>query len=165
MDLEVRSAMESPYLSKEGRKAFILGNEAVARGLIEANVQFAASYPGTPTSEILECLHKLKSKHDLPIYVEWSVNEKVALESAIAASLTGIRSAFSCKHVGLNVAADALLTLGYMGTLGGLVIIVGDDPSLHSSQNEQDTRYYGYLSSIPILEPSTPEEAYKMTKT
>jgi indolepyruvate ferredoxin oxidoreductase alpha subunit len=152
--------MQLQLISKDAAKIFVLGNEAIARGLIESGLQFAASYPGTPTSEILETIDKFSSI--FPVYSEWSSNEKVALETVIAASLTGIRCAFSAKHVGLNVAADALMTLPYMGVVGGLVLIIGDDPSLHSSQNEQDTRYYGMMASIPILEPSNIQEAYQM---
>ena len=156
--------MAKNYLSLEETQAFLLGNEAIARGLMEANLQFCASYPGTPTSEILEIISNIITAHNLPIYAEWSTNEKVALETAIAGSLSGLRSMFACKHVGLNVAADALMTLPYMGTIGGLVLVVGDDPSLHSSQNEQDTRYYGIMASVPVLEPSTGQEAYEMAK-
>ncbi|MFW9929553.1 MAG: indolepyruvate ferredoxin oxidoreductase subunit alpha [Candidatus Thorarchaeota archaeon] len=153
--------MSLELFSPKSIKSFVLGNEAIARGLIEGGLQFACSYPGTPTSEILETIEKFSK--EFPVYYEWSSNEKVALESCIAASLTGIRCAFSAKHVGLNVASDALMTLPYMGVVGGLVLVIGDDPSLHSSQNEQDTRYYGLMSSIPILEPSNVQEAYQMS--
>jgi indolepyruvate ferredoxin oxidoreductase alpha subunit len=143
---------------------FCLGNEAIARGLIEAGVQLAAGYPGTPTSEILGIMPNFRKIEGLDYYLEWSTNEAVALEVAAAGAQTGIRSAFTAKHVGLNVAMDALMTLAYSGIKGGLVLIIGDDPSLHSSQNEQDTRYFGKASYIPILDPSTPQEAYEMTK-
>ena len=156
--------MVKNYLSLEETQAFLLGNEAIVRGLMEANLQFCASYPGTPTSEILELVSNIITTHHLPVYAEWSTNEKVALETAIAGSLSGLRSMFACKHVGLNVASDALMTLPYMGTVGGLVLIIGDNPSLHSSQNEQDTRYYGVMASVPVLEPSTGQEAYEMVK-
>ena len=156
--------MAKNYLSLEETQAFLLGNEAIARGLMEANLQFCASYPGTPTSEILEIISNIITARNLPVYAEWSTNEKVALETAIAGSLSGLRSMFACKHVGLNVAADALMTLPYMGTIGGLVLVVGDDPSLHSSQKEHDTRYYGIMASVPVLEPSTGQEAYEMAK-
>jgi indolepyruvate ferredoxin oxidoreductase alpha subunit len=151
--------------SMDAIQVFSLGNEAVVRGLVEAGVQVCASYPGTPTSEILEVLANFNSKFpELKMYTEWSSNEAVALELVIAAAQTGLRSAFSCKHVGLNVAMDAFMTMPYSGVEGGLVLVVGDDPSLHSSQNEQDTRYFGKAASVPILEPSTPKEAYEFAK-
>ena len=112
------------------------GNEAVARALYEAGVGFASAYPGTPSTEILE---NLTLYHE-DMHVEWAPNEKVALEAAIGASMAGVRSAAAMKHVGLNVAADPLMTLSYTGVNGGLLIISADDPELHSSQNEQDNR-------------------------
>ncbi|MDI3502556.1 MAG: indolepyruvate ferredoxin oxidoreductase, alpha subunit [Archaeoglobi archaeon] len=137
----------------------MLGNHAIARGAIEAGVNFAAGYPGTPSSEIIEALSRERD-----IYVEWSVNEKVALENCIGASWCGARAMATMKHVGLNVASDALMTLAYTGVRGGLVIISADDPYAHSSQNEQDSRRYAYFAKLPCLEPSNPQEAKDMTK-
>ena len=138
-------------------KVFMLGNAALARGVWEAGATFAAAYPGTPSTEILENIAGYPE-----IDSRWSPNEKVALETAIGASLGGARSFACMKHVGLNVAADPLLTATYTGVNGGLVISVADDPGMHSSQNEQDTRHYGRLAKIPVLEPSSAQEAKEM---
>ena len=135
-------------------KKLLLGNEAVARGAYEAGVKVATAYPGTPSTEITECIAKYDN-----IYAEWSPNEKVALEVGIGACISGARSIVSMKHVGLNVAADPLFTVAYTGVNAGLVIVVADDPGMHSSQNEQNTRYYGMAANIPILEPSDSQEA------
>lgn len=143
-----------------GEKLFMLGNEAIARGAIEAGVQVAAAYPGTPSSEIMETL--APAAKDLDMYVEWSVNEKVAFEVALAASICGLRAMVSMKHVGLNVAHDPLMTASYMGTKGGLVLLVADDPFCWSSQNEQDSRYVAEQACIPVLEPSSVQEAKDM---
>lgn len=140
-------------------KAFLLGNEAIARGLLESGVKVAAGYPGTPSSEIIEVLAREAKKYG--VHVEWSVNEKAALEVAIGAAWSGVRSAAVMKHVGLNVAADPFLTLAYTGARG-LVLIVCDDPSCHSSQNEQDSRRYAYFAKIPCLDPASPVEAKEM---
>lgn len=140
-------------------KKLMLGNEALARGLYEAGCCFVSSYPGTPSTEITE----YAAKYD-DIYAEWAPNEKVALESAFGASLAGKRSFCGMKHVGLNVAADPLFTLSYTGVNGGLVIAVADDPGMHSSQNEQDSRHYAKASKIPMLEPSDSAEALEMAK-
>lgn len=134
-------------------KKLMLGNEAVARGAYEAGVTVATAYPGTPSTEITECI----AKYD-EIYSEWSPNEKVALEVAIGASFAGARAICSMKHVGLNVAADPLFTVSYTGVNGGLVIMVADDPGMHSSQNEQDSRFYAMSSKVPMLEPSDSQE-------
>jgi indolepyruvate ferredoxin oxidoreductase alpha subunit len=131
------------------------GNEAIARGAYQVGVTVATGYPGTPSTEILENLVQFKAD----IYCEWAPNEKVALEVAAGASLAGARAIVTMKHVGLNVAADPLMTLSYIGTVGGLVIIVADDPGMHSSQNEQDTRHFARFAKIPILEPSDSQEA------
>jgi len=135
-------------------KKLLSGNEAFARGAYESGVKVAAAYPGTPSTEILENL----SRYD-GVYVEWAPNEKVALEVAIGASFTGIRAMATMKHVGLNVAADPLMTVSYTGVEGGLVIVVADDPGMHSSQNEQDSRNYARFAKIPLLEPSDSDEA------
>ncbi|MEM1649922.1 MAG: indolepyruvate ferredoxin oxidoreductase subunit alpha, partial [Sulfolobales archaeon] len=139
----------------------MLGNEAIARGAIEAGVGVAAAYPGTPSSEIIGSLEEVAE--DLGIYVEWSVNEKVATELALAAALAGVRSLTAMKHVGLNVAADAIVSSAYTGVSGGFVIVSADDPSMWSSQNEQDNRIYGMLSYIPVFEPENPSEAKELT--
>ncbi len=136
-------------------RSLLSGNEAIARGAWEAGVTIATGYPGTPSTEILEAIRAFKSD----LYCEWSPNEKVALEVAAGASLAGARAIVTMKHVGLNVAADPLMTLSYIGVVGGLVICVADDPGMHSSQNEQDTRHYARFGKIPILEPSDSQEA------
>lgn len=144
-----------------GRKRLLLGNEAIVRGALEANVRFVAAYPGTPSSEIIDRFAQLGD--EAGVYVEYSVNEKISMETACAAAVSGVRSLCSMKHVGLNVAADAFMTLAYVGVKAGMVIVVADDPSLHSSQNEQDSRYFAKMGGVPMLEPSTPEEAHEMT--
>lgn len=131
----------------------MLGNEAIARGLYEAGCTVVSSYPGTPSTEITESV----AKYD-EIYAEWAPNEKVAMEVAIGASIAGARSFCAQKHVGLNVAADPLFTVSYTGVNGGLVIAVADDPGMHSSQNEQDSRYYAIAAKLPMLEPSNSAE-------
>jgi indolepyruvate ferredoxin oxidoreductase alpha subunit len=141
-------------------KKVLTGNEAIARGALEAGVRLVAAYPGTPSTEILETLsHEYKD-----IYTEWAPNEKVALEVAIGASLAGARAMASMKHVGVNVAADPLMTLSYVGVNGGLVLISCDDPELYSSQNEQDNRHYARFAKIPMFEPSDSQEAKEFTK-
>ncbi|UCD89206.1 MAG: indolepyruvate ferredoxin oxidoreductase subunit alpha [Desulfobacterales bacterium] len=141
-------------------KMLLLGNEAIARGAIEAGVAIATTYPGTPSSEISLNLFQISQESDL--YFEYSTNEKVALEVAAAAANSGLRSICVMKHVGMNVAADALLTLAYIGVKGGLVIVTADDPYMFSSQNEQDNRFYAKLSGLPMLEPSSIQEAKDM---
>ena len=136
------------------KKALLSGNEAIAYGAYEAGLEVACAYPGTPSTEILESLAQF---HELD--VQWSVNEKVAYEVAFGAATAGVRSLFACKHVGLNVAMDPLMTSSYTGTLAGFVIVVCDDPGMHSSQNEQDTRWVALYSKLPLLEPSSPAEA------
>jgi TPP-dependent indolepyruvate ferredoxin oxidoreductase alpha subunit len=138
------------------------GDEAVARGAVEAGAKVAASYPGTPATEILETLAEVSK--DFGIYAEWSINEIVALEVAAGASMAGVRSIASMKHVGMNVAADAAMTLAYTGVEGGMVIAVCDDPGMHSSQNEQDTRYFALHSNLPLLDAGNPQEALEMTR-
>jgi len=147
---------------KPGSFALLNGDEAVARGAVEATVKVAASYPGTPATEILETLAEVAK--DFGIYAEWSINEIVATEVAAGASMTGVRSIVSMKHVGLNVAADAAMTLAYTGVEGGMVIAVCDDPALHSSQNEQDTRFFALHSKLPLLDAGNPQEAHDMAK-
>ena len=137
----------------------MLGNEAAARGLYEAGVRVISSYPGTPSTEITE----FAAKYD-EMYCEWAPNEKVAAEVAFGASLRGARSACAMKHVGLNVAADPLFTLSYTGVTGGMVLFVADDPAMHSSQNEQDSRHYAIAAKVPMLEPSDSVEAKDFVK-
>lgn len=153
--------MHELLIAQTGRPQFLLGNEAIVRGALEAGVRVVAAYPGTPSSEIIDRFYQLGNEAGL--YVEYSVNEKVSMEVSCAAAICGVRSLCAMKHVGLNVAADAFMTLGYVGVKAGMVIVVADDPFLHSSQNEQDTRHYARLSGIPMLEPSTPQEAHQMT--
>ena len=144
-----------------GKKMLLLGNEAIARGAIEAGVAFATTYPGTPSSEISLNLFQVSQQSDL--YFEYSTNEKVSLEVAAAAANSRVRTFCMMKHVGLNVAADPLMTLAYVGVKAGLVILSADDPFMFSSQNEQDNRYYSKLSGLPLLEPSSVAEARQMT--
>ncbi|MBF0227299.1 MAG: indolepyruvate ferredoxin oxidoreductase subunit alpha [Desulfobacterales bacterium] len=145
-----------------GEKMFLLGNEAIVRGAIEAGLAFAATYPGTPSSEISLNFFQISKETDM--YFEYSTNEKVALEVVSAAANSNLRSMCIMKHVGLNVASDALMTLAYVGVNAGMIILSADDPFMFSSQNEQDNRYYGKLSGLPILEPSSVQEAKEMIK-
>ncbi len=140
-------------------KKLVLGNYGVARGAYEAGVTVSSAYPGTPSTEITECIAKYPE-----VKTEWAPNEKVAAEVAIGASIAGARSLVCMKHVGLNVAADPIFTASYSGVNGGLVIAVADDPGVHSSQNEQDSRYYALSSRIPMLEPCDSGEALEFTK-
>ena len=147
---------------KSGDKQFLLGNEAAVRGVIEAGISVAATYPGTPSSEIGNVLSMLAK--DANIYFEFSTNEKVAMEVAATAAASGLRSFTFMKHVGLNVASDSFMTTAYSGVKGGMVILTADDPSIFSSQNEQDSRHYGHLASLPVLEPSSCQEVKDMVK-
>lgn len=139
----------------------MLGNEAIAHACLEANVDFASGYPGTPSSEVVDVL---RIQNEREFYVEWSVNEKVAYENALAAAWCGQRALVTMKHVGMNVAADPLMTSAYTGVTGGFVVMSADDPFAHSSQNEQDSRYYGHFARIPCLDPATVQEAHEMMK-
>ncbi len=143
----------------DSQKIWLSGNEAIARAAWEAGVTVASAYPGTPSTEILENLVKYDD-----VYTEWAPNEKVALEVGLGASFAGARVLVTMKHVGLNVAADPLFTASYTGCRGGLVIVNADDPEMHSSQNEQDNRNYAFAAKLPMLEPSTPDEALSMLK-
>ena len=154
---------------KPGKQILLLGNEAITRGAIEAGVNVATTYPGTPSSEIADTFSIIaksftKQNKDPGFYFEYSTNEKVALEVAAAASFSGLRALTSMKHVGLNVASDAFMTYLYVGCKGGHVIVSADDPGCHSSQNEQDNRYFALFSGAPMLEPTTPQEAKEMTR-
>ena len=146
------------------RNEILLGNGAIALGLVEAGCQVVTSYPGTPSSEILPEVVRLVKLEGLNTYVEWSTNEKVALDNAYAAAISGKRAACCMKQVGLNVAADSLMSAAYIGTTGALVIISCDDPGPHSSQTEQDTRLMARLAKVPVLDPSNPQEAREMVK-
>ncbi len=146
-------------------KKLLMGNEAMAHAALEAGVRVVAGYPGTPSSEIVETvakLHAAGSAHD--VHVEWSTNEKAALEVLFGASLAGARGLFTCKQMGLNVASDALMSLNYVSVRGGLVLVVADDPGPISSQTEQDTRRFAAFAKVPVLDPATPEQAYAMVK-
>ncbi|MDH7506448.1 MAG: indolepyruvate ferredoxin oxidoreductase subunit alpha [Candidatus Thermoplasmatota archaeon] len=154
---------------KPGKKILLLGNEAITRGALEAGVDVATTYPGTPSSEIADTFSFIakeatSKKKDPGFYFEYSTNEKVALEVAAAASICGLRSLTCMKHVGLNVASDAFMTYLYIGCKGGHIIVSADDPGCHSSQNEQDNRYFAVFAGSPMLEPSTPQEAKEMTR-
>jgi len=140
-------------------KRYLLGNEAIAHAAVEASVDFTSGYPGTPSSEVIDIL---RVRGERPLYVEWSVNEKVAFENALAAAWCGLRALVTMKHVGLNVAADPLMTSGYTGVNGGFVIMSADDPFAHSSQNEQDSRIYARFAHLPCLDPATIQEAHDM---
>jgi indolepyruvate ferredoxin oxidoreductase alpha subunit len=151
--------LQPAVLQPTVKREFLSGNEAVARGAWEAGVEIAAAYPGTPSTEVLETLAGLPG-----VYAEWSTNEKVALEVALGASMTGRRAISAMKHVGLNVAADTLMTMGLVGVKAGLVIAVSDDIGFSSSQNEQDSRFWGRFVHLPVLEPADAAEAYAMTR-
>lgn len=145
------------------KRVFMLCNEAIARAVLESDTKVAAFYPGSPTSEILDTLYLFSAQYP-DLKMEVAVNEKVALETVAGASMAGVRSFTSMKSVGLNVASDTFYTLGYTGVNSGCVILVADDPHAHSSQSEQDGRFFSTTSHVPMLEPSTPQEAYEMTK-
>ena len=146
----------------EGSTHLLLGNQAIVRGAIEGGVGFVSCYPGTPSSEVPDTFFDLSKEGNF--YFEYSINEKVALEVGGGAALGGVPTLVTMKHVGVNVAADPLMSLAYIGTPGGLVILSADDPGCHSSQNEQDNRYYARLAGLPCFEPSTAQEAKDMTK-
>ncbi|WP_297470772.1 indolepyruvate ferredoxin oxidoreductase subunit alpha [Thermococcus sp.] len=146
--------------AEKREKKLLMGNEAIAYGALESGVVFATGYPGTPSTEVIETIARLKPE----VFAEWAPNEKVALEEAAGVAYTGLRALVTMKCVGLNVAADPLMSLAYSGVEGGLVILVADDPGPHTSQTEQDDRYYGKLSLLPVLEPADPQEAHDLIK-
>ncbi len=146
---------------KPGKRVLLLGNEAIARGILEAGIGVVTTYPGTPASEIGDSVSEIAS--EAGVYMEYSVNEMVAVEVGAGAATCGVRALAAMKHVGLNVAADMVMTLAYTGVRGGYVIVTADDPECYSSQNEQDNRFYALLSNLPCLEPSDPQEAKDMT--
>jgi len=148
--------------SCQNTNVFMLGNEAIVRAALESGVRFVSAYPGTPSSEIIDRMYEIR--RETGVRVEYAVNEKVSMETAAAVAISGARSLCSMKHVGLNVAADVFMTLAYVGVKAGMVIVTADDPSLHSSQNEQDNRFYARMALVPMLEPATPQEAYLMIK-
>jgi indolepyruvate ferredoxin oxidoreductase, alpha subunit len=152
-----------PLLGASRTRRLLLGNEAIVRGALEAGVGFVSTYPGTPSSEIGDNFHRLHE--EAGVGFEYSVNEKVALEVAGATAAAGVRTLVAMKHVGVNVAADPLMTLSYMGVRAGFVLVTADDPGCHSSQNEQDNRHYARLGKLPMLEPATPEDAYRLVQT
>ena len=140
-------------------REFLMGNEAMAAGALAAGVNVVAGYPGTPSTEVLEAVARRRAEG---VYVEWSVNEKAALEVAAGAAYAGARALATTKQVGLNVASDPLMSLSYIGVKGGMVVLVADDPGPISSQTEQDTRTFAAYAKLPILDPSGPSEAYAM---
>jgi len=148
--------------NKNMTEQMIMGNQAIALGALKAGVNLVAGYPGTPSSEIIEFISKYRKQTGT--YVEWSINEKAAAEVAAAASYAGSRTMVTMKQVGLNVASDPVMCLSYVGVKGGMVIVVADDPGPISSQTEQDTRTYGEFSKLPVLDPSTPKEAFEMVQ-
>ncbi|MEM5855715.1 MAG: indolepyruvate ferredoxin oxidoreductase subunit alpha, partial [Candidatus Aenigmatarchaeota archaeon] len=150
-------------LEEKGKKVILLGNEAIVRGALEAEVKFATTYPGTPASEIGDTFAQIAKQTG--IYFEYSVNEKVALEAAAGASFSGLKSIVSFKNFGLNVASDSFFPVAYFDLNAGLVIVVADDPSCFSSaQSEQDSRHYAFLAHVPMIEPSSPQECKDFTK-
>ena len=143
-------------------RRLMLGNEAIARGLLENGCAMATSYPGTPASEILASVASMCAAEEIDMHVQWAVNEKVAFEIAYAGAMTGLRTAVAMKQVGLNVASDPLMSAAYMGTKGGFVVISADDPGPHSSQTEQDSRMMAMMAKIPVLDPDSPRQAKEM---
>ena len=140
-------------------KEYVMGNGAIALGALAAGVNLVCGYPGTPSTEVLETVAK---RNPGGVHVEWSVNEKAALEVAVAAAYSGARAMVTMKQMGLNVASDPLMSVAYIGVKGGLVIVSADDPGPISSQTEQDTRRYADFCRIPVFDPASPEEAYQM---
>lgn len=145
-------------------REFLLGNEAIALGLVEAGCEVVTAYPGTPSTEVLEGLIRLNRRDGLGLYTEWSVNEKVAFDVAFAAAMVGRRAATVMKQVGLNVASDSLLSAAYTGVVGGLVVVSCDDPGPYSSQTEQDSRLFAIFAKVPVLDPATPREARTLAR-
>jgi len=142
----------------------LLGDEAIGQGALDAGLSGVYAYPGTPSTEITEYIQKSKEAKERNVHAQWSANEKTAMEAGLGMSYAGKRAMVCMKHVGLNVAADAFINAGMTGVNGGLLVVVADDPSMHSSQNEQDSRFYGKFAMIPVLEPATQQEAYEMTR-
>src|SRR5450759_1962714 len=143
-------------------KQLMLGDEAIAQAAIDAGFSGMYAYPGTPSTEIMEYIQSSKEASERNIHREWSANEKTAIEAALGMSYAGKRAMVAMKHVGLNVAADGFINATITGVNGGLIIVSADDPSMHSSQNEQDSRFYGKFAFVPCFEPSNQQEAYDM---
>ena len=144
-------------------KEFLTGNQAFAHAALEAGVRVCAGYPGTPSSEVIETIAAEHAKGKAEgVHVEWSTNEKAALELLAGAAYAGARTLFTCKQVGLNVASDALMSLNYVGVKGGMVLYVADDPGPISSQTEQDTRRFAAFAKVPVFDPATPEQGCEM---
>jgi len=158
--MEIANSTSSTIAPKSVNKKLLMGNEAIAYGALESGISFATGYPGTPSTEVIETIARLNPE----IFAEWAPNEKVALEEAAGVAYTGLRALVTMKCVGLNVAADPLMSLAYSGVEGGLVILVADDPGPHTSQTEQDDRYYGKLALLPVLEPADVQEAHDLIK-
>ncbi|MHA1589220.1 MAG: indolepyruvate ferredoxin oxidoreductase subunit alpha [Candidatus Njordarchaeales archaeon] len=156
--MDLASILSSPG----GEEVILMGNEAIARGAIEAGVRVATAYPGTPSTEIIESLSLVAE--EMGIHVEWAVNEKVALEIALGAAFSGVRALVAMKAPGINVALDALMSAAYSGTIGGLVIVVADDPGPHTTQTEQDSRWLAKMTWLPMIEPSDPRDAKEFVK-
>ncbi|UCD33960.1 MAG: 4Fe-4S binding protein [Desulfobacterales bacterium] len=148
----------------KSKRQLMLGNEAIARGLVENGCSIATSYPGTPASEILSTFAAIQKQHMESVHIEWSVNEKVAFEISYTGSITGLRTAVSMKQVGLNVASDPLMSASYLGVKGGFVVISADDPGPHSSQTEQDSRLMAMMAKVPVLDPDSPAQAKEMVR-
>jgi indolepyruvate ferredoxin oxidoreductase alpha subunit len=142
----------------------LLGDEAIAQGALDAGLSGVYAYPGTPSTEITEYIQRSEEAAERKVHALWSANEKTAMEAGLGMSYAGKRAMVCMKHVGLNVAADAFVNAGITGVNGGLLVVVADDPSMHSSQNEQDSRFYGKFAMIPVLEPATQQEAYDMSR-
>lgn len=140
----------------------LMGNEAIGRGLVESGCTCAASYPGTPASEILAAVVQFSRETETRMHTEWSINEKAAFEVALAHSYTGKRAAVAMKQVGLNVAADPFTRAAYLGVIGGFIVIAADDPGPHSSQTEQDSRFFAQFAKVPVFDPASPQEAKEM---
>src|SRR3989339_1268965 len=146
------------------KKLLLLGDEAIAQGAIDSGISGIYAYPGTPSTEIMEYVQHSKAGREGQVHCKWSANEKTAMETALGMSYAGKRALVCMKHVGLNVAADPFMCSAITGANGGLIIASADDPSMHSSQNEQDSRFYGKFAMVPILEPSSQQEAYDMAR-
>ncbi len=142
-------------------KKILLGNEAIAWGLVHSDTQMISGYPGTPSSEILTTVQKIKKQFNIPLYAEWATNEKVGFEVAYAGAIAGVNSAVTMKQVGLNVASDSLMSASFIGNIGSFVLVVADDPGFYSSQTEQDSREFARYAKIPVLDPGAPSEAYE----
>ncbi len=145
-------------------KSILLGDEAIAQGALDAGLSGVYAYPGTPSTEITEFIQKSREAEERKVHADWSANEKTAMEAGLGMSYAGKRAMVCMKHVGLNVAADAFINAGMTGVNGGLLVVVADDPSMHSSQNEQDSRFYGKFAMIPVLEPASQQESYDLTR-